>query len=898
MKFQGVAVLTMILTWECGVVAAPDTTAEPAVRKPVAVLIQDLAHEKFRVREDAGRQIWQIGESALPALEKAATGNDPEQAYRARELIRKIELHITPETDPEVTTLVDRYEKAAPEEKVNLFAKLNGKRAWRQILKLYASETSVELQTRLQQALMRGPVGIEGIRGVAVTAARECLSAGNANGAREFLEMAPADAAGLLALADFHRSQGTLAVELERAKTLKGGHADAWLLALYRAAGKLEAARDAATAAGETGISAAMSVLLGDPQPWLRHNQEGVGGGSVPELYTDLAIKRWQGKVLGPVDLKKLADLANSRDRSERNEAVQTLFLLGEPALAEASYLKDFPVEAFAYYESLERIPEALKALGLDPEKPDYEGWVAKRFESLAKKDPEDEERDVSTEIEQLRMLACFMESRGPREPWMKVFSKPMADLAALNEDRFTSFLGILFGGGSPMVESSQGAPQIAKEVAVTWAGDNAGRWSDVITAAFGDDEETQELWHWLEELNPKASLAERLDGMLVICGKGRDPHRLREQWLTLAWAAIEKAPDDKRAQLLDRMLLLTGLNSDVATSLKVWNLLPESRRNEISWTRQILNFSAAERWDEAATFFLKQIEMLARRKLEPQPHLHACAAACLRKAGRAGEAAAQDSLADRLALGNDALRIADGYAFGGDYVRAADWTARAARQCDLEDVGVFARTLQLHAKNLLEQGSWKEAAAASEVLAQVMADSNFRANTVMGNLVIRLQADLGRALANLKNDRSGSIAILRNCHQRFPSDGSLADDFFPALRKAGLMKEHDEWFKISWARMSAVVAQYPDSDNTSNTAGWLAARAQRNLDQAKSLLDKALALNPDKSVYLDTLAEIEFARGNRQKALEWSGRAVNFMPEDPTIRRQYERFRTSPLPH
>jgi tetratricopeptide (TPR) repeat protein len=897
MKFQGVAVLTVTLAWGWGVVAAPEATSEPAVRKPVEVLIQDLAHEKFRIREEASRQIWQIGEGALPALQQAAAGNDPEQAYRARELIRKIELDITPETDPEVIELVENYDTAPPEEQVNIFAKLNTKRAWRQILKLYASETSVELQARLQQALMRGPVGIEGIRRVAVTAARECLAAGDADGAREFLEMAPADAPGLLALADFHRSQGTLAAELERAKTLKGDRANAWQLALYRAAGNLEAARDAATAAGEKGISSAMSVLLGDPQPWLLHNQEGVDGGAIPRPYTELAIKRWQGKVLGPPDLKKLVDKTNSRDRSERHEAVHTLFLLGEPALAEAAYLKDFPVEAFAYLESMERIPEALKVLKLDPEKPDYAEWVAKHFASLAKKDPDDEERDVSTEMEQLRILAGFLESRGPHEPWMKVFAKPMADLAAANEERFTSFLEILFGGGSSMMESSQGAPQIAREVAVTWAGDNAGRWNDVVAAAFGEAEETLELWHWLEELNPKASRAEQFDGMLAICGMGRDPHRLRERWLALAWAAIGNTPPDKRAQLLDRMLLITGMSSDVASSLKVWNLLPESRRNDIAWTRQILNFSAAERWDDAATFFLKQIELLSGRKLDPQPHLHACAAACLRKAGRAGEAAAQDSLADKLALGNDAVRIADGYAFGGDYVRAADWTARAARQCDLEDVGGLARVLQLHAKNLLEQGRWKEAAAAFEVLGQMMAGSNFRPEAVLGNLVVRLQSDLGRALGNLKNDRAGSIAILRSCHQRFPSDGSLADDFFPSLRKAGLIKEHDEWFKISWTRMSAVVAQFPDSDNTCNTAGWLAARAQRNLDQAKSLLDKALALNPDKSVYLDTLAEVEFARGNRQKALEWSGRAVNFMPEDPTIRRQYERFRSSPLP-
>jgi hypothetical protein len=110
------------------------------------------------------------------------------------------------------------------------------------------------------------------------------------------------------------------------------------------------------------------------------------------------------------------------------------------------------------------------------------------------------------------------------------------------------------------MMESNLGAPQIAREIAVTWAGDNAGRWSDVITAAFGEDEETLELWHWLEELNPTASRAERLDGMLVICGKGRDPHRLREQWLALAWAAIEKAPPDKRAQSLGSDVVVNRL--------------------------------------------------------------------------------------------------------------------------------------------------------------------------------------------------------------------------------------------------------------------------------------------------------------------------------------------------
>jgi hypothetical protein len=44
-------------------------------------------------------------------------------------------------------------------------------------------------------------------------------------------------------------------------------------------------------------------------------------------------------------------------------------------------------------------------------------------------------------------------------------------------------------------------------------------------------------------------------------------------------------------------------------------------------------------------------------------------------------------------------------------------------------------------------------------------------------------------------------------------------------------------------------------------------------------------------------MAEIQFAKGNRQKALEWSAQAVDATPEDPMLRRQNERFRTGKLP-
>ena len=866
--------------------AAPGTSAQSGLEAPgksLTALIEDLSDEKFRVRENASREIWAIGETALPALQEIASGNDPERAYRARELIRKIQLYITPDTDPAVMSLVERYAKASMNEKITLFDQLHKKRAWRQILKLYASETQPELQSRLQRS----------VDGVAVIAARECLLDGDAGAAREFLEMAPADAPGLLALADFHRSQGTLEAELKRAKTLKGAPAGAWQLALYRASGNLAAARDAATAAGETRISATMAALLGDPLPWLRCHP---ADGAALKSYTEIAIKRWQGKAIRPADLEPLAHWATSRKGDPSGNAASALFLLGEARLAEKAYSANSPLAAFSYFESLERIPEALKALGLDSENPDYTGWVEKRVDGLSK-DAAGDQVDTAVGTRELVIMANFMERRGLHPQCAAAFLKPLAALAEKDAHSLTNFLVQLFGGTATLGGESLGAPQVATQAALAWAGDDAQRWEEIIDVVFGGQDEMVALWDWLAELQPGSSRAERLDGMLALCGMGRDPLRLRDRWLGLARAAVHQAAPEKRKLLLDQMAFMASQSPDVRTSLELWDQLDEGDVGEISWRGHIMDLSAAERWNDAAGFFLKQIEQIAETKSAPQPSLHACAATCLRKVGRAEEAAVQDSLVEKLALGNDALEIANGYAYGQDFKRATEWWARAVRQGDPAEKS-FADALQLHTEMAVEQGNWQEVASICEVRAQMMAAVDLESVVVppLRSLRLRLQADLGRALVRLKTDRAGAIAMLGDCYRMFPCDGSLADDFFPALRKAGLIKEHDAWFGDSWEQMTAVIRQFPDSDNTYNTAAWMASRARRNLDQAEKFLEKALVANPDQATYLDTMAEIQFAKGHREKALEWSTRAVNFMPMDVMLRRQHERFRTSPV--
>jgi len=893
MRYLTPLVLAVLLTGLAAsswlVAATPESLTKPALQtsgKALEAWVRELGDEGFQVRETATQKIWELGDGALPALREALGSTDPEQRFRVRDLIAKIQLQITPETDAEVIALVERFAKATPSEKNALFAKLRVKHAWHQMLKLYASEPHAEIRAKLKSMVI----------GIAVKAARECLAQGDARRARELLELAPADAEGLLALAEFHRSQGTLDSEMQRAGQVKGRKSATWQLALLRAAGNVEAARAVAVTAGEPQIAAAMAALSGDPVPWLREvtlSDRDREPDLLVSVYTQAALKRWLGQKILPADLEPLRAALAARNPTERDAAIHALFLLGEIAPAEAALIQATPLAAFHHFEALERIPESLHALGLAPEHPDFNAWVARRVQKPPSEDIEDQQ-EPSTQSEELVALANFLERRGGAEVAWAAFAEPLLALAAKEPKSFVTFLGELFGNR----ELSSGAPLLARRVALAWAGEEDKRWEDIVATAFGDDEQARNWWAWLVELDPQASRPARFDAMLALFGLSPDPAHVRDHWIRLAWKAVADTPAADRQPLVTRLSLLSMAEGDVANSLKAWDQLSEINRKEVFWVEHILHLSATDRWNEAAAIFLDQIARAKDANQEPSAHNHAYAAASLRLAGRAEEAATHDRMADQLALGDavTAIQIGNGYAFGRDYPRAAEWWARAVRDAS-PDSREFAIALKLHADHLLESGQWLASAATSEVLCRIDLGADYRGAGSLPLMRQRLQTDTARALSKLKTDRAAALALLEKCHHTFASDGSLADFFFPALRKVGLLKEHDEWFRESWHLIDQVIANYPRCDSTRNTAAWFAARAMRNLDEAEKLLAQAIAANPNQSAYLDTMGEIQFAKGNRQKALEWSRQAVNFLPDDPQLRQQQERFRSAPLP-
>ena len=281
----------------------------------------------------------------------------------------------------------------------------------------------------------------------------------------------------------------------------------------------------------------------------------------------------------------------------------------------------------------------------------------------------------------------------------------------------------------------------------------------------------------------------------------------------------------------------------------------------------------------------------------------HTHLAVTLRRAGNAKRAEEHEALAEKLSLGYapTCSRIGDLYIYGGDMKRASEWYRRAAQVADVTS-NEFIATLENYARSMMDERRWDIAASCYEALAQSYASEQFSGGSLSTYAKARLNADLAKALAVLPEDRARAIALLEGIHRNFMTDGSLADDFFPLLRQAGLTTELERWFGESWTKMSAVIERFPDCDNTRNTAAWLASRARLRLPEAEKHLQAALAHSPNQAAYLDTMAEVRFAMGDRAGAVKWSELSLlryplTETPYDTMIRRQHHRFVNDPLP-
>lgn len=87
-----------------------------------------------------------------------------------------------------------------------------------------------------------------------------------------------------------------------------------------------------------------------------------------------------------------------------------------------------------------------------------------------------------------------------------------------------------------------------------------------------------------------------------------------------------------------------------------------------------------------------------------------------------------------------------------------------------------------------------------------------------------------------------------------------------------------------------------PNHADALNNAAAILSRSEKprpgDLEKAKTMADKALKIDPKNPDYLDTLAEIYFRQGNKEKALALIEEAIERAPDRLTLKSQLERFK------
>jgi tetratricopeptide (TPR) repeat protein len=163
---------------------------------------------------------------------------------------------------------------------------------------------------------------------------------------------------------------------------------------------------------------------------------------------------------------------------------------------------------------------------------------------------------------------------------------------------------------------------------------------------------------------------------------------------------------------------------------------------------------------------------------------------------------------------------------------------------------------------------------------------------------------DIGTAIHRLRarhllasGDKAAAIAELRLCQKLLPANIKLIEEFVPLLTKAGEAKAADELFENSFQIYAKGAKQFPQSAMLNNQAAWIAAISVRRLDEALAFAKDAVRLAPENPSYADTLAEVHFARGYREQALEWSAKALALDPDSKFHAERLEKFRTRELP-
>lgn len=116
-------------------------------------------------------------------------------------------------------------------------------------------------------------------------------------------------------------------------------------------------------------------------------------------------------------------------------------------------------------------------------------------------------------------------------------------------------------------------------------------------------------------------------------------------------------------------------------------------------------------------------------------------------------------------------------------------------------------------------------------------------------------------------------LQVYETAAQHFGSDPDLQYEWAMAAEKAGRPADMERLLR-------ALIASHPDYHHAYNALGYALADRNERLDEAKTLIEQALAAAPNDAFILDSLGWVEFRRGQHTEALRLLRQAHQLRPD------------------
>jgi tetratricopeptide (TPR) repeat protein len=907
---------------------------EPAPKPPsVDELVADLGHPVFGVREKAQRELWLRGEEAIPALEKAAKGDDPEAAQRARELLDKFAWGILPDTPPAVLKLIRQYQAGDPkpdraeEVRKEAIAGLlkHGRTGVSVVRAILKKDLPLEARARLttaMTALVRREVPVLLVAGK-TEEADELVSLHASGTTRE----------GDADFAVYHALRATLPAAIARAEALvKSGRrptdAKFLLTHLHRAAGQWAKAREVAADLPPREEEASFKeILLEDEGNWSALADLSPGREFNHPDAVRLTLLRLAGR-------KEKFDAAAKQVRADADEYTSQTDIMDTAVALLANHRADDATDLLLEKKkNLGLLSEILIARKRYKEALDLVGGGAKEKETIGASDK------LDFNLRRARVLMMT----GHKDDAVQLFEQVARDLLA-REGRRAFFdtsarslirteirLGLrdlacehaalfvppegraattqgespfeLLFPNDPIAAEALFAVLRAKKVPGDAPGPTMLRTRDVLTGAAGKaavDEAVQLLRESAGKLPNDGVVPDpgEENSSIITFSSSRMVKARRYFTLGMVLRAAKRI-DDAEAAFKQAAALTEGASDAArASGARSWVYgAPDPARVWIEWGEMLAD---AGRHREAAAVFE------AGWKLFPdQPLPLYLNGQALTKAGDAKEGARRVELSHWVSLGNEKVRgrFLDELVRRGESKAIRREVALILRACWSHD-HYFGNVMNQCARGAALTGDFAQAEMCGQrsLLVVLRHPGVYFVDT---SSYLGVPHDLliyhARAMVNAGKINEAMVAA-REVLAITPGHLELVTGIVPNLDHSKHKREADELFASAWAAYEKMLKDYPNSPAARHGLAALAGHCNRKLDDGLKHAKAAVASDPGSPQYREALAEVHFRRGERDDAVKVMQKLADEQPRNPLYRRQLTRYRTaafdSPWPY